>query len=52
MVKDTRVAKPGDQISQKLASLLSKLDIKPIEAGISVVVLLQMVCSLLNRIKN
>lgn len=36
VVKDTRVAKPGDQISQKLASLLSKLDIKPIEAGISV----------------
>ncbi|MGH9977445.1 MAG: 50S ribosomal protein L10 [Nitrososphaeraceae archaeon] len=36
VVKDTRVAKPGDQISQKLASLMSKLDIKPIEAGISV----------------
>jgi len=36
VVKDTRVSKPGDQISQKLASLLSKLDIKPIEAGISV----------------
>jgi large subunit ribosomal protein L10 len=36
VVKDTRVATPGDQISQKLASLLSKLDIKPIEAGISV----------------
>jgi len=36
VVKDTRVAKPGDQISQKLASLLSKLDINPIEAGISV----------------
>ncbi len=36
VVKDTRVARPGDQISQKLASLLSKLDIKPIEAGISV----------------
>jgi large subunit ribosomal protein L10 len=36
VVKDSRVAKPGDQISQKLASLLSKLDIKPIEAGISV----------------
>ena len=34
--KDTVVAKPGDVISQKLASLLSKLDIKPIEAGISV----------------
>src|SRR5262245_91955 len=36
VVKDTRVAKPGDQISQKLASLLSKLEVKPIEAGISV----------------
>lgn len=36
VVKDTRVAKAGDQISQKLASLLSKLDVKPIEAGISV----------------
>jgi large subunit ribosomal protein L10 len=36
VVKDTRVARPGDQISQKLASLLSKLDVKPIEAGISV----------------
>jgi large subunit ribosomal protein L10 len=36
VVKDTRVANAGDQISQKLASLLSKLDVKPIEAGISV----------------
>lgn len=34
--KDTRVVKAGEEISQKLASLLSKLDIKPIEAGISV----------------
>lgn len=34
--KDTVVAKPGDVISQKLAALLSKLDVKPIEAGISV----------------
>jgi large subunit ribosomal protein L10 len=34
--KDTVVAKPGDVISQQLASLLSKLNIKPIEAGISV----------------
>lgn len=34
--KDTVVAKPGDTISQKLASLLSKLNIKPIEAGLSV----------------
>lgn len=36
VVKDTLVAKPGGEISQKLASLLSKLDVKPIEAGISV----------------
>jgi large subunit ribosomal protein L10 len=34
--KDTVVAKPGDVISQKLAALLSKLDVKPIEAGVSV----------------
>ncbi|MEM3159658.1 MAG: 50S ribosomal protein L10 [Nitrososphaera sp.] len=34
--KDTVVAKPGDVISQQLASLMSKLNIKPIEAGISV----------------
>ncbi len=34
--KDTVVAKTGDLISQKLAALLSKLDIKPIEAGIAV----------------
>lgn len=34
--KDTIVAKPGDVISTKLASLLSKLNIKPIEAGIIV----------------
>ena len=34
--KDTAVAKPGDVISTKLASLLSKLNIKPIEAGIVV----------------
>ena len=34
--KDTVVAKTGDSISQKLAALLSKLDIKPIEAGIAV----------------
>ncbi|HYY67764.1 MAG TPA: 50S ribosomal protein L10 [Nitrososphaeraceae archaeon] len=35
--RDTVVAKPGQTISQKLASLMSKLDIKPIEAGISVI---------------
>jgi large subunit ribosomal protein L10 len=34
--KDTIVANPGDVISTKLASLLSKLNIKPIEAGIVV----------------
>lgn len=34
--RDTIVAKPGDVISTKLASLLSKLNIKPIEAGIIV----------------
>src|ERR671911_2490105 len=34
--KDTLVAKPGDVISTPLASLLSKLNVKPIEAGISV----------------
>lgn len=34
--KDTIVAKPGDIISQKLAALLSKLNIKPIEAGVAV----------------
>jgi large subunit ribosomal protein L10 len=34
--KDTLVAKPGDVISTPLASLLSKLNVKPIEAGVSV----------------
>jgi large subunit ribosomal protein L10 len=34
--KDTLVAKPTDVISTQLASLLSKLNVKPIEAGISV----------------
>jgi large subunit ribosomal protein L10 len=34
--KDTVVAKPGAVISQQLASLMSKLNIKPIEAGIAV----------------
>ena len=34
VTKDTVVAKTGDVISQKLAALLSKLDIKPIEAGL------------------
>ncbi|MGN6346106.1 MAG: 50S ribosomal protein L10 [Candidatus Nitrosocosmicus sp.] len=36
VTKDTVVAKTGETISQKLAALLSKLDIKPIEAGIAV----------------
>jgi large subunit ribosomal protein L10 len=34
--KDTVVAKPGDVISTQLASLLNKLNVKPIEAGIAV----------------
>ena len=34
--KDTVVVRSGSVISQKLASLMSKLDIKPVEAGISV----------------
>ncbi len=36
VVKDTLVARPGERLSSKLASLMSKLGIKPIEAGISV----------------
>ena len=36
VTKDTIVAKSGDVISQKLASLMSKLAIKPIEAGVLV----------------
>lgn len=35
VVKDTVVAKRGDVITAKVASVLSKLGIKPIEAGIS-----------------
>jgi len=34
--KDTVIAKVGDLINEKTAALLSKLNIKPIEAGISV----------------
>jgi large subunit ribosomal protein L10 len=34
--RDNTVANPGDVISQKLASLLGKLGVKPIEAGIMV----------------
>jgi large subunit ribosomal protein L10 len=36
ITKDTLVAKSGDVISMPLASLLGKLNVKPIEAGISV----------------
>jgi large subunit ribosomal protein L10 len=36
ITKDTRVVEAEGEISQKLASLLGKLNIKPIEAGISV----------------
>jgi len=36
VARDTVVAKPGDAISMQLASLLSKLNVKPIEAGIAV----------------
>lgn len=36
VTKDTLVVKSGEVISQKLASLISKLDIKPIEAGVLV----------------
>ncbi|MGQ0638547.1 MAG: 50S ribosomal protein L10 [Nitrososphaerota archaeon] len=35
IIKDSTVAKKGDIISAKLATLLSKLDVKPVEAGIS-----------------
>jgi large subunit ribosomal protein L10 len=33
--RDTTIARQGEVISQKLASLMSKLNIKPIEAGIT-----------------
>jgi large subunit ribosomal protein L10 len=33
--RDTTIARQGEVISQKLASLMSKLNIKPIEAGIA-----------------
>ena len=36
VTRDTIAAKPGTVISQKLASLLSKLNIKPVEAGIAI----------------
>lgn len=37
VAKDTVVAERGDTISPKLASLLSKLGMKPMEAGLSIV---------------
>jgi large subunit ribosomal protein L10 len=37
VAKDTVVAEKGQQISAKLASLLSKLGMKPMEAGLSIV---------------
>src|ERR687897_1626671 len=36
VTKDTLIAKSGEVISQKLASLISKVNIKPIEAGVLV----------------
>ncbi len=41
IAKDTVVAKAGETISMKLASLLSKLGIKPIKAGISLHLVLE-----------
>lgn len=35
ITKDSTAAKKGDVISAKLATLLSKLDVKPVEAGIT-----------------
>ncbi len=35
ITKDSTAAKKGDVITAKLATLLSKLDVKPVEAGIS-----------------
>ncbi|MEM3462221.1 MAG: 50S ribosomal protein L10 [Candidatus Bathyarchaeia archaeon] len=37
VVKDTVVAKQGDVISDRLASLLSRLGLKPIEAGLTLI---------------
>ncbi|MEM2113512.1 MAG: 50S ribosomal protein L10 [Candidatus Nitrosocaldus sp.] len=41
IAKDTVVAKTGETISMKLASLLSKLGIKPIKAGVSLHLVLE-----------
>ena len=35
IAKETTPAKKGDTINEKLAAILGKLDIKPVEAGIS-----------------
>lgn len=41
VVEDSVVAKPGVQISPKLASLLSRLGIKPIRAGLAIALALE-----------
>ncbi len=41
VVKDSVVAKPGTAISPKLASLLSRLGIKPIRAGLAIALALE-----------
>ncbi len=41
IAKDSVVAKPGDVISHKLASILGKLGIKPIEAGLALDLVLE-----------
>jgi len=41
IAKDTVVAKAGDKISMKLASILTKLGIKPIKAGLSLHLVLE-----------
>jgi len=41
VVEDSVVAKPGTQISPKLASLLSRLGIKPIRAGLAIALALE-----------
>lgn len=38
---DSTVAKKGDKISQKVADVLSRLDIKPMEVGLSLVAVLE-----------
>jgi len=41
IAKDTTPVKKGEAINEKLASILGKLDIKPVEAGISLVTALE-----------